>query len=130
MIANIIHWIIGINIVLVTALILKNISTLPSKIPLHFDSKGEADRIYTKHILWIFPVMNAVIAILPIDIFQSLIMHALMSTFFVYLTFLIIEDAKNKNHKMSRVIICTIFIVMCIITGVSGILEIHSFTGK
>jgi len=110
---TVMYWIIGINIALMIALISKNISALPAKIPLHFNFKGEADGIYTKYLLWIFPAINAGLIIFSINDPQSLIPCTLTGAYFVYLTFLIIEIAKNKIHKMPKsVFICILLVIL------------------
>jgi len=106
MITTVMYCIVGINIALMIVLILKNISALPAKIPLLFNSKGEVDRIYSKYFLWIFPAINTGVMtfsfFMKTDTIQSLTIDVLASIFFAYMTFCIIEISKNKINKLPK----------------------------
>ena len=143
---TVMYWIIGINIALMIALILRNISALPAKIPLTFNSKGEIKGIYSKYFLWIPLALNICLAIhsffttinipiLNIEIMLTttifMLNNTLFSIFLIYLTFSIIKISKNKINKLPKNVmiystyLIIIMVCLCIIS-----IRIAFFDGK
>ena len=103
-------------------IILANMSTLPEKIPMHFNIKGKADAYYTKKLLWIFPLICLLCNFITIIPDQNTIIYLLFysptSIFIAYITYMIIDIAKKGGDKISPkfFIILIIYIIYIILS--------------